>query len=371
MAWCNAFAVAPTSISTLLWQRLRVREHACVRVLSHGLHARKWPLLVHRPLRGGQEIVRAQLFDLGPELMKGTVVRRPSERNKSPFVGDIRLSEDGRIALAHMPSLDMGGKCVAGSEVLLKAAVDSKGHPVGANAIGKHGTPKCEFIMQLLRVTEPENARLGGCWVGAHPSIGERATAALLRCGALDAALGTKVTTIRQQVSNPAGCDMRCDFEVTGADATSRTIIEVKTVVDSDYDPATPPSRPGCVFLGTSSPYRRAAIFPWGKARQRGPSGEAVVSARAIKHLQELTAIASGARTLPDGTRLGAALVLVVVRADVVSFRPNSEACPTFARSLRAAKAAGVRVVARRIAWSDSGEAFDDGEIPVDFGEEG
>ena len=95
------------------------------------------------------------------------------------------------------------------------------------------------------------------------------------------------------------------------------------------------------------------------------------MSARAIKHLQELTAIASGARTLPDGTRLGAALVLVVVRADVVSFRPNSEACPTFACSLRAAKAAGVRVVARRIAWSDSGEAFDDGEIPVDFGEEG
>jgi DNA-binding sugar fermentation-stimulating protein len=317
-------------------------------------------------------VTRAPLFVLGPELVKATVVRRPSERNKSPFVGDVRLAEDGRIALAHMPSLDLGGKCIAGSEVLLKAAVDRKGQPVGATATGKYGTPKCEFIMQLLRVNEPENAHLGGCWVGAHPSIGEKATAALLRNGALDASLATTVTTLRQEVSNPAGCDMRCDVEVTGSDGKSRTVIEVKTVVDSDYDPATPPPRLTCVFFGPSSPYSRAAIFPWGKARQRGPSGEKVVSARAIKHLDQLAAIARGHRTLPDGTLLSAALVFIVVRPDALSFRPNTEACPSFAKHLQAAKAAGVRVLARRIGWSDSGsgEAFDLGDIPVDLCEE-
>ena len=152
---------------------------------------------------------------------------------------------------------------------------------------------------------------------------------------------------------------MRCDFEVTGSDGKSRTVIEVKTVVDSDYDPATPPPRSTCVFFGPSSPYSRAAIFPWGKARQRGPSGEKVVSARAIKHLDQLAAIARGHRTLPDGTRLRAALVFIVVRPDALSFRPNTEACPSFAKHLQAAKAAGVRVLARRIGWSDcgSGEA--------------
>jgi hypothetical protein len=36
---------------------------------------------------------------------------------------------------------------------------------------GKFGTPKCEYIMQLIRNNEPEN--YPGCWVGAHPRLGE------------------------------------------------------------------------------------------------------------------------------------------------------------------------------------------------------
>ena len=306
---------------------------------------------------------RVPLLELGPSLVRAIVVRRPSERNRSPYVGDVRLP-DGRIAMAHMPALDMGGKCVAGAEVLLKVAVDRKGRPVGADALGKHGTPKCEYIMQLLRVEDPENAHLGGCWVGAHPSIGEKVAAALLGAGALDAALGSSLVGVQREVANPAGCDMRCDFVATGA-CGRRWVIEVKTVVDSDYNPATAPSRKGCVFLGHTVPYERAAIFPWGNARQKGLDGERVVSARAIKHVHELALLARGERTEADGTRLGAALVFVVVRADALSFRPNAEACPSFAQHLREAHAAGVTVVARRVSWSDSGEAFDEGEIPV------
>lgn len=263
-----------------------------------------------------------------------------------------------------MPSLDMGGKCIAGVEVLVKVAMDRKGCPVGANATGKFGTPKCEFILQLLRVNEPENENLD-CWVGANPKIGERAVAALLSSGGLDMALGVSVVKVEREVSKPAGCDMRCDFLFTGAD-DSRTVLEVKTVVDSDYNPDTPPSRLECVFFGRS-PYVRAGIFPWGKGRQAGPDGEKVVSARAIKHIDELTALARGERTEDGGARLGAAVLFVVVRKDVSTFRPNAEACPSFASHLRDARAAGVRVLARRIAFSDSGDAFDDGEIPVDL----
>ena len=373
---------------------------------------------------------RAPLLTLGPDLVRGTVVRRPSERNRSPYVGDVRLA-DGRIAVAHMPSLDMGGKvrarglargcslppdraraprlagrrgcvlravycwnalvvwpvcliyrplapactpgpggatsraqCVAGADVLLRVAMDRKGRPVGADAMGKHGTPKCEYILQLLRVDDPENAHLGGCWVGAHPSIGEKVAAALLDCGALDACVGSSIVAVQREVANPAGADMRCDFVATGS-CGRRSVIEVKTVVDSDYNPETAPSRKGCVFLGRTVPYERAAIFPWGTARQKGPDGEKVVSARAIKHVRELALLAQGKLQEADGTRLGAVLVFVVVRADALSFRPNAEACPSFARHVREAQAAGVRIVARRVSWSDSGEAFDDGEIPV------
>jgi DNA-binding sugar fermentation-stimulating protein len=313
------------------------------------------------------------LFCLGDGMVRGSIVARPSARNKSPYVGDVRL-ECGRVAIAHMPSLDMGGKCVPGAEVLLKTSIDAKtGKPVGPDAVGKYGTPKCEFSLQLLRCAEPENAHLsesGGCWVGGHPSIGEKAAHQLLSRGLLDDDLGRgPIAKVEREVTGVAGTDMRCDFLLTHADET-RTVVEVKTVVDTDYDPKTAPDRSGCVFVGHGDPYVRSAIFPWGRSNQMGPDGEKVVSARAIKHVRELTSLAKGDKRDADGSQLAAAVLFVVVRRDALAFRANEEACPSFARYLREAKAAGVRIIARRVRWGEAeGEALesciDDGSLPV------
>jgi len=179
---------------------------------------------------GGADAGRAAapLLSLGPGLVRATVVRRPSERNKSPFVGDVRLS-DGRVALAHMPSMSMGGKCAPGSQVMMKTARRASGEPVGSNATGKFGTPKCEFVLQLLLVEEPENAHLSGCWVAAHPSLGEQVASQLLSRGSLDEALGAAVVAVESEVNKPAGSNMRCDFVVShGARGhASRTVLEV------------------------------------------------------------------------------------------------------------------------------------------------
>jgi len=290
-------------------------------------------------------------------------------------VGDVRL-EDGREAIAHMPSLDMGGKCVPGVEVLLKPAIDKKTkQPIGDNALGKYGTPKCEFIIQLLRCTEPENADLaggGGCWVGAHPSLGEKIAMELLTRGRLKDELGP-IEAVKREAKGVAGTDMRVDFLLTHPGGR-RTMVEVKTVVDTDYNPATAPEKPkgGCVFLGHGDPYQRAAIFPWGRSAQSGPDGEKVVSARAIKHVRELTAVASGEKGAA-GRDVSACVLFVVVRRDALSFRPNAEACPSFSRYLAEARAAGVRVLARRVRWGEAaldgeevGMAIDDGPLPVD-----
>ena len=56
------------------------------------------------------------------DLVVATVLARPSLQNKSPYVGDVQLEDGGRTAIAHMPSLDMGGKCVPGAKILLKPA---------------------------------------------------------------------------------------------------------------------------------------------------------------------------------------------------------------------------------------------------------
>ena len=231
--------------------------------------------------------------------------------------------------------------------------------------------------MQLIRCSEPENAASGGAWVGAHPSLGEKAATALLQSGTFEAELGP-IAKLQREVTGVAGTDMRCDFLLTGDDGV-QTIVEVKTVVDTDYDPKLtddgrfPKKAP--VFLGKGEPYQRAAIFPWGNSNQKGPDGEKVVSARAIKHVRELTAVAAGERTGPSGERLRAAVLFIVVRRDALLFRPNEDACPSFARYLREAQEAGVKVLARRVRWGGEqmtdgdelglGNAIDDGSLPI------
>jgi len=182
---------------------------------------------------------------------------------------------------------------------------------------------------------------------------------------------------------------MRADF-VLQHHGEAKTIVEVKTVVDTDCAAANHPEELGeageegsaegtnskktkkkkkkqSVFLSHSVPYCRSAIFPWGGGNQTGPDGEKVVSARAIKHVRELTAVARGERT-EDGATLSAAVLFLVVRGDAFMFRPNHEACPSFARYLREAADAGVQVLAHRVRWgsgSELGKAFWMGPIPV------
>lgn len=260
--------------------------------------------------------------------------------------------------------------------------------------------PKCEFGMQLCRVEEPENAHLGGVWMAAHPSLGEKLVESLLRKGLVR---GLPLPDpeeenggLLREVANVCGTDMRADFLLHGGagasdggaggskqaeqkTAAEKFVVEVKSVLDTDYDPATAPAEQGQefgVFLAPpdqSGPnYRRAGIFPWGRSAQKGPAGEPVVSARAIKHVQELTRIARGEKKMTiqgEERRVRAAILFVVVRHDVETFRPNYEACPSFARYLKEAKDAGVLVVAHRVRWGEEegevGKAFSDGELPI------
>lgn len=307
----------------------------------------------------------SMLLDLGADLVRATLVRRPSSRNKSPWVADVKLAT-GRIALAHVPAMDMGGLCVEGSVLLLKPAVDGKGKLIGSKATGPYGTPKCEFIIQLVHVKEPENKMWGECWCAGHPSLGEKLAAQLLERGMVSE-LAAPTVSLQREVSGIAGCDMRADFLVSHKNG-SRSVLEVKTVLNTDYDPKTKPDRKECVYVGKTTPYQRAGIFPWGRVAQAGPNGEKVVSARAIKHIRELAKISSG--KAKSKIPLHSMLLFVVVRHDVKFMRVNEESCPSFARYAKLAQAAGVKFAAHRVRWGvgkDLGKAFWEGPIKVKF----
>lgn len=191
---------------------------------------------------------------------------------KSPYVADVQLA-DGSIALAHAPGMELGGLCVAGARILLSR-----------NAAG--GTTKTAFAIQLV-------AAEAGCWVGAHPSLGNKLVAAALRRGLLASALGAHASA-RAEATHGR---MRVDFELAHASG-GRTLVEVKNVVCSDYPLGSRAKRPKGYELVYSQhadgpAYKRAAVFPVGKLGQKLEDGTKCVSTRAIKHVSELAALAA------------------------------------------------------------------------------
>jgi len=181
------------------------------------------------------------------------------------------------------------------------------------------------------------------------------------------------VVSFEREVRKICGTNMRSDFVLTHENR-KRTVMEVKTVVDTDFE-FRKDDGPKIQFISNApGPYCRSAIFPWGRSSQKGPDGESVVSARAIKHVDELARIQSGELKSCEGERLNSSIMFVCGRSDVSQFRPNRDACPSFASHLKIAHDQGVQVTAHRIQWgvgdTDEGKAWWDGEIPVVFEEE-
>jgi DNA-binding sugar fermentation-stimulating protein len=290
------------------------------------------------------------ILTLPEDIVVGELRSRPSKRNRSPYVGDVWLEKEKREAIVHLPNLDMGGKCVPGAKLCMKPARDKKGNLIGKDATNpNYGTPKCEFIAQLLHVDESD---LGyePVWVGAHPSLGEKVAEEFVRLNLLGSDFPA-VESFQREVRNVGGTDMRADFLIHHTDPKlPPRILEVKTVVDTDYaSSAVPTNRTKCVFTNDHVPYVRTGIFPWGSCNQKGPDGEAVVSARAIKHIRELTRIVEDGQT----QRYSATILFVVSRHDAKVFKPNDEACPSFAKYLKEARDAGVQILAKQVIWGD------------------
>lgn len=307
------------------------------------------------------------LLVLPSDCIEAEFLCRPSKRNKSPYVADIYIPSLGREAICHVPNLDMGGKCRAGVVLLVKPQRDKKGNLLGPNAVNpKYNTPRCEFAAQLLRVDESNlDRRYFPIWVGAHPSLGEvLAKEIILRhmSGVLQIPGIGGVTELKEQVTIKEGT--RSDFLLEQLSGSKR-IVEVKSVVDTDYCAAwTLPDMAKGVVTSAEEPYRRSGIFPWGQSKQKGPDGEKVVSARAIKHVRELT-------DLVKGGGHDATVLFVVARGDVEVFAPNAQACPSFARYLREAHENGVQILVKRVRWGDNDESkgvcFDDGWLDIEW----
>jgi len=259
----------------------------------------------------------------------------------------------------------MGGKCIPGVQLLVKPQKDKHGVLLGPHAMNpKYNTPKCEFACQLLLCDETAlSANYIPTWVGAHPTLGESIAKELLNQNELLFNQLPSIASFKSQVGSING-NMRPDFVVEHTNGRKR-IVEVKTVVDTDYSVHWPlPDRTKCVYTSDDSTYMRTALFPWGNSKQIGPDGETVVSARAIKHVMEIT-------KLVETGEYDATILFVVIRGDAKRFRPNHQACPSFAKYLKNSQEKGVQLLVKQVKWGaagvDIGKCFDHGWIDIEW----
>ncbi|KAL3774905.1 hypothetical protein ACHAW5_009124 [Stephanodiscus triporus] len=178
----------------------------------------------------------------------------------------------------------------------------------------------------------------------------------------------TKIN-LRQQVTLG---DSRIDFQITLTQllngASHRVLFEVKNVVCADFESGTEPKLTGpghCVVVAPPSTsslndkvgYQRKALFPWGRTRGQKFDGRSVVSERACKHLRNLQSLIED-----DVTPV---VLFIVNRSDCESVRACKEQCPVFAEVLEEVVKAGVKALAVRVRWTEDGQCFFDGIIPV------
>ena len=131
------------------------------------------------------------LIDLGA-LEECELLRRPSSRNKSPYVADVRVLSTGITAIAHCPNLDSGGKCVPGTRLLCSRRIG-----IDADAVGPFGTPKCELVVRLLRCHEPEYVAPFPHCVFVTSCVGTTALTLLTECGCLPTLLSQRASRWR------------------------------------------------------------------------------------------------------------------------------------------------------------------------------
>lgn len=372
----NCIFSQPFTSTTLFMSKSSSRKRKTSKNLSHQYS---------RHIQDGMtDEVDILLLDIGP-LVKGKLMKRPSASIKSPYVSDVvLLSETGEeleSVLAHSPALDVGGLCTPGSIVFM-----SEREPGG----------KTSHSIELILAPGPDQSTINDddgdpVLIGSHPGLGEKIAEEVLKKGLLKDVIGIDSATLipngtssspskkKQKQENDeididtklyrqrTYGDSRVDFEIQSSSedgSSKRSLIEVKNVVCSDYAEVNAPVKNGpnhCVIISKNDdqfPYKRTALFPWGRVGQTF-EGKKVVSERAIKHLRNLSDLG----TKCEDTQ--AVVLFVINRSDCETMRPCDEACPVFAEELVSAVSKGCILVGVRVRWTQEGKAYFDGIIPV------
>jgi len=281
------------------------------------------------------------------DLVLVKVISRPSKLCKTPYVADIEL-KDGSIAQAHCASLGCCGLCEKDCYVYAS--------PIKSNC-AQSKSKICSYKIYLANFCEEKiingqiisNKQL----IGIDPKLAEALVENALVKNYLKTLINIK--SYKREVSL---LDSRFDF--VGNDENGKYfVLEVKNVPLADYADVSSSDRKKMIKHGDFANIainQKVSYFPDGYRKKK----DAVVSERALKHINELSEITQSKITRPI-------ICFVVQRTDVSSFQA-SVLDPIYKEAFNDAIKQGVEVIVLVVSWNAEGDAtFVSCDLPVNY----
>ena len=270
------------------------------------------------------------------DLVLVKVISRPSKLCKTPYVADIEL-KDGSIVQAHCASLGCCGLCEKDCYVYAS--------PIKSNC-AQSKSKICSYKIYLSKFYEEKiinghlitNTQL----IGIDPKLAETLVENALTQNYLKTL--TNIKSYKREVSL-----LNSRFDFAGIDENGKYfVLEVKNVPLADYADVSSSDRKKMIKHGdfvNIAISQKIAYFPDGYRKKK----DAVVSERALKHINELTEITQSKITRPI-------ICFVVQRTDVSSFQA-SLLDPIYKQAFNNAIMQGVEVIVLVVSWNPSGDA--------------
>ena len=270
------------------------------------------------------------------DLIKVKIISRPSKICKTPYVADIELP-DGSIVQAHCASLGCCGLCEKDCYVYAS--------PILSNC-PQSKSKVCSYKIYLSQIYEEKiincEKHINDQIIGVDPKLAET-----LVENALTSNCFTSLKNIKKYRREAALGNSRFDF--IGIDENNKYfILEVKNVPLSDFADVNHIEKKKLLKANAFKDLKfneKISYFPDGYRKTK----EGVVSERALKHINELSAV-----TLSNIIR--PIICFVIQRTDSGSFQA-SNIDPTYKAAFNDAVKKGVEVIILMIEWSVNGEA--------------
>jgi DNA-binding sugar fermentation-stimulating protein len=276
-------------------------------------------------------------------IVEGFIIKRPSQYIKSPYVADVMIG--GEEKLAHCPSLGLCGMITEGSLVFMTENT---------------GKTKTQYKVHAVLIKEKESISdknpTGQVIVGCDPILSNKIGKKLF-----DKINFFNEYTHHKQEYSYGNSRFDHYYEING----KSVYVEIKSVptccymaIESDSKERKKIYKSRCYqIVENPSQYNRRAVFPDGYKKTK----DASVSERANKHLEELTNIVNN-----ETSR--ACLCLFVMRSDCSAFQPAWQVDPRYNELFNKALDAGVEISVHRFDWrfeNNSLVCYYCGTIPI------